>query len=141
MSFERIVVATDFSAPSDAALEVAVDLARRLGAELILVHACEELGVVPGSDLAEEARAKAQVELDMRLAALQRRDVRARGSVRGGLPLDEIVAAAVEERAGLLVLGTEGGSRLAEALFGSLVGSVLYQAPCPVVTVRIPKDA
>jgi nucleotide-binding universal stress UspA family protein len=137
MSFERILVATDFSEASDAALTVAVDLARRLGAELILVHACEELGVVPGSDLAEEARHKAQQEIDARLARLHGKDLRARGVVRGGLVVDEIVEAAADEHASLLVLGTETHSRLAE-LFGSVVDSVLDRAPCPVLAVRPP---
>ena len=139
MSFDRIVVATDFSPAADAALEVAVELGRRLGAELVLVNVCEELGIVPGSDLAEDARMKAQAELDARLAQLGRREVRTRGFVRGGLPLDEIVAVATEEKAGLLVLGHEEDSRLAEAVFGSLVDSVLHRAPCPVLTVRGPK--
>ena len=135
MSFERILVATDFSEAADAALDVATDLSRRLGSEVILVHACEELGVVPGSDLAEDARQKAQQALDARLARLRAKDVRARGVVRGGLPLDQIVGAATDEHAGLLVLGTKPHSRLAE-LFGSLVDSVLDRAPCPVLAVR-----
>jgi len=137
MAFERIVVATDFSEAADAALAVAVDLARRLGSELILVHASEELGVVPGSDLAEDARRAAQQQLDERLARLHAKDVRARGAVRGGLPLDVVVGTADDERAALLVVGTRTQSRLAE-LFGSLVDSILDRAPCPVLAVRPP---
>jgi nucleotide-binding universal stress UspA family protein len=138
MSFDRILVATDFSEASDAAMAVAIDLARRLGSELVLVHSCEELGVVPGSDLAEEARQKAQQEIDTRLARLHAKDVRVRGVVRGGLPVDQIIEAAGDERASLIVLGAKPHSRLAE-LFGSLVDSVLDRAPCPVLTVRPPE--
>jgi nucleotide-binding universal stress UspA family protein len=137
MAFERILVGTDFSDAADAALDVARDLAHRLGSEIVLLHASEALGVVPGSDLAEDARERAQRQIDERLARLHAKDVRARGSVRGGLRVDVLLQAAADEHASLLVLGTKAHSRLAE-LFGSLIDSVIDRAPCPVVTVRPP---
>ena len=71
--------------------------------------------------------AQAQTQLDTRLARLRGKDLRVRGAIRGGLPLDEIVAAASEERADLLVLGHDDGSRFGEMLFGSLADPVLQK--------------
>jgi nucleotide-binding universal stress UspA family protein len=51
----------------------------------------------------------------------------------------EIIAAAREEEADLIVMGTHGRTGLAHALIGSVAEKVVRKAPCPVLTVRHPK--
>jgi nucleotide-binding universal stress UspA family protein len=60
-------------------------------------------------------------------------------ALRTGVPHGEIVAAATDERADLIVLGTQGRGGLEHALLGSVAERVVRLAPCPVLTVRAPK--
>jgi nucleotide-binding universal stress UspA family protein len=55
--------------------------------------------------------------------------------VREGNPVREILDAAAEARAGLLVMGTHGRSGFGRLILGSVTEKVLRQARCPVLTV------
>lgn len=140
MGYERLLVAIDFSADSLAALASVRELARRLGGELVLLHVSEAADVVPGSDLAKHDRAHWQAELDAEVAQLRAVGLRARGLVRPGYPVAEaIVAAAREEQADLIVVGSPGKSGLAERLLGSITDSVIGTATCPVLVMPRPR--
>jgi nucleotide-binding universal stress UspA family protein len=67
---------------------------------------------------------------------LQQQGVRVRSLVRSGVAHAEIVAAASEEQADMLVLGTHGRSGLDRLLLGSVTERVIRLAPCPVLSVR-----
>jgi universal stress protein A len=56
--------------------------------------------------------------------------------VRLGSAAQEIVAAAKELPADLLVVGTHGRTGLTHLLLGSVAEHVVRHAPCPVMTVR-----
>jgi nucleotide-binding universal stress UspA family protein len=56
--------------------------------------------------------------------------------LREGKPADQIIAAAREWRADLIVLGTHGRSGVARVILGSTAEGVMRGAPCPVVAVR-----
>ena len=132
----RILLATDFSPGSRQARDSAHGLARRLGAEILVVHVSEPLAVVPGSDLAADEAAMAQRALDGVVSELTRDGVTARGLLVPGEPAAEIVRLAERERADMVVVGTHGRSGLAHVLIGSVAERVVRRAPCPVLTVR-----
>src|SRR5207248_3655533 len=50
----------------------------------------------------------------------------------------EIERVAEEEACDLIVMGTHGRTGLTRVLMGSVAEAVLRQAPCPVLTVRLP---
>ena len=54
------------------------------------------------------------------------------------MPFVQIVRAAADLKADLIVLGTHGRSGLKHALFGSVAEKVVRKAPCPVLSVRHP---
>ena len=56
-----------------------------------------------------------------------------------GVPHEEIVALATDERADLIVMGTAGRGGLGRALLGSVADRVRRLAPCPVMLVRQPE--
>jgi nucleotide-binding universal stress UspA family protein len=58
--------------------------------------------------------------------------------LRSGVPHQEIVALARDERADLIVIGTHGRGGINRALLGSVADRVVRLAPCPVLTVREP---
>lgn len=143
-SFSRILVPTDFSAGSEAAWRAAQRLAGALGAELVLVHVFVETplffeGPFAGERVREvyaSARAWVQEQLDKWTADARATGRTVRAALRTGVPYQEIVAAARDERADLIVLGTHGRGGLDRALLGSVADRVIRTAPCPVMTVR-----
>jgi nucleotide-binding universal stress UspA family protein len=59
-----------------------------------------------------------------------------RPALREGVPHEETVALATDERADLILIGTQGRGGLNRALLGSVADRVVRLAPCPVLTVR-----
>ena len=69
-------------------------------------------------------------------ALLTERGLRARAEVRCGDPAQEIVGAALEDEADLIVLGSHGRTGLERLLIGSVARTVVTHAPCSVLVVR-----
>jgi nucleotide-binding universal stress UspA family protein len=150
-SFSKIIAATDFSDDSARALQYAEELARKFGAEMIVLHVDQPLAPVmltpefgPGLDtgamnrIAEEQRLLAQRELDKTVTRLRDSGLKARSLLRVGAPFMEIIHAAQTEAADLIVMGTHGRSGLAHVLMGSVAERVVQKAPCAVLTIRHP---
>jgi len=104
------------------------------------------LALVPGSvraglaglvraDMAARVRT-ARREVDAAVARLRRAGWRARGSVRVGVPLPELLRAVREERAGMLALGARGAGGAVRLLLGSVADGALKRASVPVLIVR-----
>lgn len=139
----KIVVATDFSAASRRAFAAALDLARRDGARLVVLHvmmppspfAGDDL---PGSWLDLEARARRDAERRLAAAVSQaeRSGIATAGTLVKGVPAEVIVRVARREGADLIVIGTHGRSGLGRLFMGSVAARVLGTATCPVLTVR-----
>jgi nucleotide-binding universal stress UspA family protein len=140
--FKRIVCATDFSDTAEAAWELAAELARTHQAELVLVHVFIELPVYPEVAVTtvqtvwEEQRLWVEQQLAERVEAAGRRGLAARYLLRTGTAPEEIVQAAVEENADLIVVGTHGRTGINRLVIGSVAERVVRVASCPVLTVK-----
>jgi nucleotide-binding universal stress UspA family protein len=146
-TFTRILVPTDFSATSDAALEYARTVAERFGATLHLLHVVEdpfahrgfsgEMYIEePFADLRTTLMQEAEGQLASRLLPDDRSRFRATAEAVVGHGLRTITAYAAERGIDLIVMGTHGRTGLAHALMGSVAERVVRTAPCPVLTVR-----
>jgi nucleotide-binding universal stress UspA family protein len=134
--FARILVATDFSAPSDAALAHARRLAERTGASLHVLHVVDNMFM----------RAVLGDPRDYETAALRQMQDRVpaeaggTGAIltveRSDEPADEITSYARTRGIDLIVMGTHGRGRMAHLLLGSVAEKVARTAPCPVLTMR-----
>jgi len=139
LEVSRILFATDFSEAALAAWPTARSMAVALEAELIVQHVVPPLtvaGELPVDVLSryrEEARAEAERDLAGLLADAA--GVKARTRLDGGRAAEEILRAATEEGAGLIVMGTTGKAGVRRLLVGSVAAEVVRRAPCPVVTV------
>ena len=80
------------------------------------------------------ARARRQVEAVA--AILARAGWRARGVVRTGVPLAELLAAVRAERADVLALGSRGAGAVTHFLLGSVAEAALKHAPVEVLIVK-----
>lgn len=142
----HILVPTDFSTTSDAALEYARDVADRFGASLHLLHVLQDpfvngplvseayLTDTPGvrTTILDEARAR----LAHRLGPLDQQTFSAHAEVVFGQGADTIVEYAADRGIDLIVMGTHGRTGMAHLLLGSIAERVVRTAHCPVLTVR-----
>jgi nucleotide-binding universal stress UspA family protein len=144
----KIIHPTDFSECAEEARGLAVQLARALGAELILLHVAVEAplfreGVTSERELQrffEDQREWAKKELEERAAESRGRGVPTLAVVLTGAPHREIVATAEREDALLIVMGTHGRGAMGRFFLGSVTDRVIRTAPCAVVTQRTTSD-
>lgn len=136
-----ILVATDFSAGSDEALDKAIELARQTEADLEILHVLE-LGAetFPYGLAYFEDRAALLAHLERELAQRAARAtevgvVTCTTKLLEGGGAVEIVQRARKVRADLVVVGTHGRKGLAHVLLGSVAERVVHHAGCPVLTV------
>ena len=146
---QKILVATDFSEPSEAALAYGRELARNFGAQLILVNVADNVltrvygadgFVMMDPDLQEQVEAGARRQLNALLDQEDRTDLRAEAVVlTSNAPSSALVTYAREMGIDLIVMGTHGRGAVAHLLMGSVAERVVRTAPCPVLTVRHPE--
>ena len=141
-TFKHILVPTDFSPSSAAAIELAINIATQFDAELTLLHVWE-LPVYPYTELmlssAELTNAieKAATEsLETKLKEVRLRLPRTKSLLKVGIPWQQIVATSKESRADLLVMGTHGRRGFEHAIMGSVAEKLVRLSPIPVLTVR-----
>lgn len=140
--FSRILVPTDFSETSLAALEVAYSLARQTDADVTVLHVFEWLETPPPGRAAGFAAFREAAECDARkhldaLVPQQARDwCHPRTQIARGKPHQEIVRIAQETNADAIVMGVHGHNPLDRWLFGSTTNQVVRHASCPVLTIR-----
>ena len=163
IALKRILVPTDFSDTSQAAVQYGVAFARAFGAKLYLMHAVAPLeletilegervvedsiggGVAVSSapaSLDEIAHNAAHAQLAKVLTEDEEQELQPeyelRSSGQGGAYV-EVVRCAQEHDIDLIVMGTHGRGFMAHLLMGSVAEKVVRKAPCPVLTVHHPE--
>lgn len=127
---------TDFSDPSNEAIETAISFAQISAGTLDLVHVAREtpayrFAVLPldsGGELARASDGLAAAETRVRDPRIAYES-----ATLVGCPEVEIARRARETSADLIVMGTHGRSGLAHALLGSVAEKVVRHAPCPIL--------
>jgi len=146
--FTRILFPTDFSATSEHALSYALSLAKEYGAKLMLLHVIDDTTEAAGFYIPHMSYEK--LDTDMKAAAekmLKGFCIKHLKGLEGysfnvviGTPYKEIVAAAEEQQADLVVMGSHGRTGIDRLVFGSTTERVLRKSPCPVLTVHPPEE-
>ena len=144
---EKILVPTDFSDCSQAAVRHGLELARAFDATLHLLHVVGDPDTaawihgfpIPAREILEHFQEEARRRL---LAPVEDSDrTRVVVSCPIGAPATEIVRHARDESIDLIVMGTHGRGFVAHVLIGSVAERVVRRAPCPVLTVRRPQHS
>jgi nucleotide-binding universal stress UspA family protein len=135
--FTTILCAVDFSGHSRLGLQIALDLARRSTARVIVLHTIDLLLAQAAAAAYDERRLKADAENELR--ALVESLVQGTGApeivVEIGRPEQTILATARARQADLIVLGTHGLGGLRKIFFGSVTEKVLRDTEVPVLAV------
>lgn len=149
MTLTNILVATDFSEASDAALAYGRALARRFQATLHVVHVVGDMAsAVYGIEgfassmpqFQQDIESAAGRQLDELLADNEQPPLPTRRVLlTSHAPAMAIVDYAARERIDLIVTGTHGRGAVAHLLVGSVAERVVRTASCPVLTVRHPE--
>jgi nucleotide-binding universal stress UspA family protein len=142
----RILVATDFSPASSAALAFGKTLANRFGASLHLLHVLEdpyvtgvfapEVYAPPPAGLRESWLHSAEETMATLVTEADRTAFNIATEVVFGPIAHTIVERASQIGADLIVMGTHGRGGVAHLLMGSVAERVVRTAGCPVLTTR-----
>ena len=142
-SIQKILVAVDFSEYADSVLDVAVEFAKQLSAELHLVHAFDvRIPLVTPYEVAiptafiEEAREAAASKLAALIRKVADDGITATSHLSEVPAASAIVDLAEEIGADLIIMGTRGHTGLKHVLLGSVAERTLRHAPCSVLTVK-----
>jgi nucleotide-binding universal stress UspA family protein len=138
LDFRRLLVATDGSENSAAAVQHAITVAKEHGAALAavsVVHTDDEMIALAPEHilhLADQARSNLQEVSDLCAAE----GVSVETFVREGEPHEQITGVASEIGASLVVMGTHGRKGLSRLLMGSVTERTIGYAGCPVLIIH-----
>lgn len=144
IAFKNILVAADFDDASRPAVAAGIDLAKRFGGALTIVHAWDvpsyaysgfELGPF---DLETPIQTAAREYLDGLVAEAKKQLPEVRGVLKRGIAWRQILAAIEEVEPDVVVIGSHGRKGLRRALLGSVAEKIVRMAPVAVLTVHPP---
>ena len=127
------------------ALDFAIDIAKRYQGQLVLIHVVmrqvyainpPEAGILAGTAIVRELEAEGKAILVKGEETVKAHGLPVEARLRQGVPAEELLHAATDERADLVVLGSRGLSQVKAFLLGSVSDKVSHHAKCPTLIVR-----
>ncbi len=140
IQIKKILVPVDGSKHSMRAAEYALELARQMQAEIILMHSHKPFPMVLGEPYFQNAvnkiLKKSNKLLEPYRDLFNKNEVPFTDQIMEGHADDVISEVANIEKCDLIVMGSRGRSDLKGLLLGSNTHRVLKTAPCPVLVIR-----
>jgi nucleotide-binding universal stress UspA family protein len=148
MMFKHILLPTDGSPLSDKGVQRGIAFAKRIKARVTAIHVVPEFRSLADDTLLpssaelrerfrEEARARGQRIVGKAAKRAKAAGVRCKTLVApGGLPYEQIIAAARKQKCDLIVMASHGRRGLSSVLLGSETAKVLTHSKVPVLVVR-----
>lgn len=154
--FKKILVPLDGSEHSLRALDVAIQIAKKFGAKITLIHVYS-VSVRPAmmpeptpmstfgipvmspsevSSIIEATRKAGSRILEEGEQRVKAEGVEVETRLEEGHAVQEIVRVSKEGNYDLIVMGARGISKLREILLGSVSDAVIHHATCPVLVVK-----
>ncbi len=142
--YKRILVPLE-NGPADAAILKHVrELAKLIGAELLLLHVAdgwaarnmEQLNLRESQEMKEDRAYLERVTQELRQAGVEVDAVLAAGD-----PAKEIAATAERERVDLIAMATHGHSLLSDVVHGTTATALRHLSRIPILMVRAPAPA
>ena len=148
VAYRNLIVPIDFSEHSKKTVEYATQLAAFTGASIMILHVLQITeypaafyeGVYTEHEAikthVETAKREANAQLSLVAQQILAKGLEAHPILRVGNPYEEIVSAAKETDADLIVIGSHGYRGLGHLLLGSTAERVVQYAPCAVLVVK-----
>lgn len=140
LAFKKILVPSDFSPASENAFKYALHFGKHFDAQLHVIHVLEPVlspqfaGLPEAPAFSREELATAEKNLHAWAEAAGATG--AKLVLRNGFPAHEIVEAAKDLAADLVIIATHGRTGWKHFCIGSTAERVVRAAPCPVLVVR-----
>jgi nucleotide-binding universal stress UspA family protein len=143
INFQTILLAIDFSAPTQIVMRYAKSFARQFGARLVVLHVVEPAASAAdfgyGPAVCQRADPCSVERSQEHLHAIERRQLdsecRFNTLVRSGIACDEIAKAAKELKADLIIITTHGHPGVKHAPPDSTAERLIRCSACPVLVV------
>jgi nucleotide-binding universal stress UspA family protein len=146
---KKILVPVDFSKTSIVALQAAFDIAKKDGADIIVLHVVEE-ATSESYRISGEWKSqnwedkiftyrlleKAKAQLEKLVLEPRFNDVKLVGELRLGNPFHGMNSIISAHKVDLIVMGTKGHTKLEEMIIGTNTQKVVRHAHCPVLTLH-----
>ncbi|MEC4725078.1 universal stress protein [Shewanella sp. D64] len=143
MRTRQILCPTDFSDTASHALRYAIEMANFYHVGLRLINVVDQpigaenyqiLAITP-EELAKNMEVAAADKMRHLLSGLKS-ELPMETVIRRGLPIEEILADAIESDAGMIVMASHGRSGLSHFLHTNVAEGVANGAKCPVLVVK-----
>ncbi len=145
LEIKKILVPIDFSDYSLKALDYAIDFAALTKAELFIVNVIEPIVYPTDFTMGEVVptfESTIEVNFSEQLKKIAEEKIGDKLNyhllTKEGRPFLEIISAAKETDADLIIIATHGHTGMEHILFGSTAEKVVRKAPCPVLSLRDP---
>jgi nucleotide-binding universal stress UspA family protein len=137
---KNILLATDFSPASEAALPHALIIASQYGSKLFVAYViCPEFKDLEPSEttatIIQQARGLTEQKLDNSLCSVRQKGISCQPLIGEGAIWDVLLDMIQQNGIDLIIVGTHGRRGLRKLLLGSVAEEVFRMAPCPVLTV------
>jgi len=135
--FKTIVVATDLTDSGSCALRYAQKIAQQHESKLVIVYAIDPAGYAFPEGLPELAASdRGAREILSRIEEeIRQQGIPVHSVVETGVIYEQILQAAHDHQADLLVLGTHAPEKVGRAALGTVARRLLATASCPILTV------
>lgn len=141
--FKRILVPTDASEYSRRALKTALELARAVQAEVVLLHVSYTPQAYWGYTISygitvtqEQLDQNGELALDATMTGIDTEQVIIHKRVESGHPVTIILEQIKKENIDLVIMGSHGYGAIAGSVLGSVSQRVLQRAGCPVLIIK-----
>ena len=146
LEIKKILWPTDFSDYSEHARPYVIELAKKFGAQVTILHVVTAPTYAVSYEIAIDyttVRDELQKAAEKRMAAavesISREGIQVDSIIDNGNGFIEIIHHAREKKFDLIILATHGWGVLKHVLLGSTAERVVRKAPCPVLTIRNPE--
>ena len=141
---KKILVAVDFSPASGTAAKYALRLATAFGAKLLVLHVLHDPADAPGFYSAKKAGKKVFRNMEAAAAKMMadflalhvKKHKKVESRIVPGIPADETLRVARDEKVDLVVVSTRGHSGLKRLMLGSVADRIIRGSACPVLSVH-----
>lgn len=141
--FKKILVPTDASEHSRRALKKAIEMARTIHADILLLHVSYTPQAYWGYAISygitvtdEQLEQTGELALEATLTGIDTSQVVLNKKVEFGHPVTVILEQIKKEDIDLVIMGSHGYGAIAGSVLGSVSQRVLQRASCPILIIK-----
>ncbi len=139
----NILVPTDFSENATKALQLAVGIAEKNNASVIIVHAChmpftdEHMAPSMIQELMDATKLRAELQMTDYVKANKQKfnDVQVSAQVIIGFAAETILEVAHQKKVDIIIIGTQGVNGIEDRLFGTVTWNIIKRSDIPVIAI------